>query len=72
MRNNPRDWRIEDLKTVADRFGILYRQHRTSHVTFRSPAGSMVTVPVRRPIKAVYIKQFLRLIEVGEANEEPD
>ena len=26
MRNNPRDWKIEDVKVIADRFGIKYRQ----------------------------------------------
>jgi len=26
MRNNPRGWRIDDLKTLADRYGIDYRQ----------------------------------------------
>ena len=31
MRNNPTGWRIEDLKTVADRFNIEYRQPGTAH-----------------------------------------
>jgi len=31
MRNNPMGWRIEDLKTVADRFNIEYRQPGTAH-----------------------------------------
>ncbi len=63
MRNNPRDWRIEDFKVLADRFGIAYRQHGTSHVTFRSPAAAMLPVPVRRPIKPVYVRRFLSMIE---------
>jgi hypothetical protein len=28
MRTNPRDWRIEDLRVVAERFSIDYRQHQ--------------------------------------------
>ena len=39
MRANPRDWRIEDLKVVARRFGIEYRQRATSHVIFTTPQG---------------------------------
>ena len=35
MHANPRDWRIDDLKAVAERLGIDYRQPGTSHVTFR-------------------------------------
>jgi hypothetical protein len=53
MRNNPAGWRIEDLKSVADRFKIEYRQPGTSHVTF----------PARKPIKPVYVRKFLELID---------
>jgi len=55
MCQNPRDWRIEDLEVLADRLQIVYRQHATSHVTFRSPKGAMLSVPAWRPIKPVYI-----------------
>ncbi|MGH6900812.1 MAG: hypothetical protein ACREJ5_30370 [Geminicoccaceae bacterium] len=34
MRRNPRaDWRIEQLKAIADRYGISYR-HQPRHVSF--------------------------------------
>jgi hypothetical protein len=68
MRRNPRaDWRIEQLKAIADRYGISYRQPGTSHVTFRSPRGDKLTVPARRPIKPVYVRRFLALLEALEA-----
>lgn len=63
MRNNPRDWRIEDLQAIADRLGIAYRQPGSSHVTFRSRLGGKLTVPAHKPIKPIYIKQFLVLID---------
>ena len=67
MRNNPRDWRIEDLKVLANHLGIAYRQHGTSHVTFRhSDAGILLSVPAARPIKPVYIRRFLALIDARE------
>jgi len=71
MRNNPRDWRIEDLESVAQRCGLTWDQPGTSHVTFRAPSGGKVTVPAHRPIKPVYVRQFLALIDSleGEANE---
>ena len=51
MRRNPSaDWRIEQLKAIADRYGMSYRQPGTSHVTFRSPRGDKLTVPARRPM----------------------
>ena len=65
MRANPRDWRIDDLKAVAERLGIVYRQPGTSHVTFRLPNGTKLTVPAHKPIKPIYIKQFLDLLDEG-------
>ena len=62
MRNNPHDWRIESLKTVASAYQIQWRQPGTSHVTFRSTNGSKLTVPAHRPIKSVYIKKFVYFI----------
>ncbi len=65
MRNNPRDWRIDSLKTVARAHGIEWRQPGTSHVTFRHHSGAKLTVPAHRPIKPIYIKKFIRLVEEG-------
>jgi hypothetical protein len=70
MRNNPTGWRIEDLKTVAARFNIEYRQPGTSHVTFRHPSGTKLTVPARKPIKPIYVRMFLELID--EVTHEKD
>jgi hypothetical protein len=62
MRANPRDWRIEQLKSVADAMGVAYRQPGTSHVTFRHPCGAKLTVPAHRPIAPEYVKAFVRLV----------
>jgi len=52
MRRNPQDWRIDDLPSPADRYGILGGQGSTSHVAFRHPDGEHLSVPASRPIKA--------------------
>jgi len=65
MKANPLDWRIESLKSVADAFGLVYRQPGGSHVIFRHPNGAMLSVPARRPIKPVYVRKFVRLVEEG-------
>lgn len=70
MRNNPRDWKIEDIKALADRFGISYRQPGTSHVTLRAKNGEKVTIPAHKPIKPIYIKLFLTLIDGLGGNDE--
>lgn len=65
MKANALDWRIETLKSVADAYGVLWRQPGGSHVIFRHTGGGMLSVPARRPIKPVYIRKFVRLIEEG-------
>ena len=70
MRNNPCDWRIEDLQAIARHFGIEYSQHRTSHCTFRHSMAGKLTVPARLPLKPVYVRQFVELIERLTRNEQ--
>ena len=69
MKPNPKnDWQISDLKFMATQYGIEYRQPGTSHVTFSSNHGLCLTVPAHKPIKPIYIKRFIELIE--SLNEE--
>jgi hypothetical protein len=70
MRNNPRDWSIDNLKTLASRNGVDWRQPGTSHVTFSYPGLAPLTVPSHKPIKPIYVKRFLELIDrIGDTNE---
>lgn len=62
MRNNPRDWRIESLKTVARAYNIDWRQRGTSHVVFIRQDGRTLPVPAKRPIKQIYIRMFINFI----------
>ena len=64
MRKNPYgDWRIDQLKTIAQRHGIEWRQRGTSHVVFIRQDGRTLPVPAAQPIKPIYIKKFLALLE---------
>lgn len=63
MRNNPRDWSIEDLKVLAARHAIEWRQPGTSHVTFSRPGMIPLTVPAHKPIKPVYVTRFVAMID---------
>jgi len=59
-------WRIEDLQTVAKDKGLEWRRpgRGGSHVIFSAPGVSkLVSVPARRPIKPIYVQQFLALIK---------
>lgn len=64
MRRNPRDWRIDDVVAVAGRYGLLMRSRGGSHYVFGFPGiNDSVTIPARRPIKPIYIKHFVELID---------
>ena len=62
MRINPRDWRIDSLKSVARAYSIEWRQRGTSHVVFIRTDGRTLPVPARRPIKPIYIKKFVEFV----------
>jgi predicted RNA binding protein YcfA (HicA-like mRNA interferase family) len=71
MRANPRDWRIGRLEAVAAAHGVNVRKPGGSHVVFEHPAASeAVSVPARRPIKPVYIRRFIALIDAVRASHE--
>jgi hypothetical protein len=64
MRRNPRgDWQIVDMKALAKHFDIAWRSSGGSHVVFVSGDGAILTVPARRPIKPVYVKMFVEMID---------
>jgi predicted RNA binding protein YcfA (HicA-like mRNA interferase family) len=64
IRSNPRDWQMDSLENIAKRFGVQVRKSGGSHVVFlHDDSDLVVTVPSRRPIKPVYIEQFLALID---------
>lgn len=64
MRNNPRDWRIEQLEAIAAHLGIVVRKSGGSHVVFQKAGCPLeVTVPAHKPIKPVYVMQLLKLID---------
>jgi hypothetical protein len=67
MRRNPRgDWRIQQLESVARGYEVNARQGRGSHVVFEH--ASLIKA-ARRPIKPVYVRRFVALIESIEAIE---
>ena len=66
MRGNQTGWRIDELQAVANEYGVGWRKpgHGGSHVIFSAPGvREIVSVPAKRPIKPVYIKQFLALVD---------
>lgn len=64
MRLNPQNWRIEQLETVAKRCNVNIRKSGGSHVVFEHEEWvELLSIPSRRPIKPIYVKKFVALIE---------
>jgi hypothetical protein len=72
MRANLRDWRIEDVKTLCAAFELdLDRPPSGSHYGVSDPTRQRhVTVPFRRPIKPIYIRQLVRFVDAVLAARE--
>jgi hypothetical protein len=68
IRRNPTGWRIEELQAIAKENLIEWRRpgRGGGHVIFSAPGvREIVSVPVKRPIKPVYIKHFWALIDAA-------
>jgi len=65
MRANPRDWRIEDIAAAARAEGIACTPPRKgSHFKLSHPTRpEILTVPAHRPIKPVYVREFVRFVD---------
>lgn len=70
MANNPLDWQIDQVKTVAKACGLTVHCPGGSHHIVRNAAGAKISVPAHRPIKAIYIKNLMRLIHTGKGDNE--
>ena len=71
IRANPvNDWQIGDLESIAARYGVAVYREGGSHVVFRKEPHMHVTVPAHRPIKPVYLKQFIALIDMVKEQQD--
>lgn len=66
IRNNPRDdWRITHIETLAKRYGFSINRPKrgSSHVTLRHDSGARLTIPDHRPIRPMYIRRLVKMID---------
>ncbi len=67
MRANPQgDWTISDVEAVCAAYGLACRPPRGggSHYGVSHPQiPDILTVPSRRPIKPVYIRKLVKMID---------
>ena len=72
MRNNPRgNWRIDQLRRIAERAGLTVRQARGSHVAFdHETLDRPLIIPVHRPILPVYVRRLVQIIDGLPSDDE--
>jgi hypothetical protein len=67
MRSNPRgDWKIQDFEALCREFEVSCAPSRSgsSHYKVSFPAVQRIlTVPFKRPIKPVYIRELVKFID---------
>lgn len=74
MRASPRDWRIEDVKTLCDGFGLDFdRPSGGSHYgVSHASQPHHLTVPFAKPIKAIYIRRLVGFVDAVLAAREEE
>ena len=64
MKANPRaDWTPSDVRALARTYRVTVRQRRTSHAVLTNARGQHLTIPMHKPIKPVYIRHLVALVE---------
>ena len=66
MRANPRgDWHVGQVERVCRRYGLTCAPpKRGDHDKVSHPSlPEILTIPARRPIKPVYIRRFVAIID---------
>lgn len=68
MRSSQSGWRIQDLIAVAENVELEWRRpgRGGSHVIFSAKGvREIVSVPDKRPIKSIYVRHFIALIDAA-------
>lgn len=66
IRQNPRNVSFEDLRKLLEDYGFSLERSSGSHHSFKVSINKeyvLFVVPYRRPIKLVYVKEALKLID---------
>ncbi len=63
IRNNPTNVRFEDLRKILESIGYTAVNRGGSHYVFAKENCETLTIPYRRPVKVIYVKHVIKLIE---------
>jgi len=63
IKNNPKNVRFEDLKKILESIGYTAVNNGGSHYVFTKVNSISLTIPYKKPVKVVYVKQVIKIIE---------
>jgi predicted RNA binding protein YcfA (HicA-like mRNA interferase family) len=75
IRQNPKNVSFNDLRTLLMQHGFELKLTKGSHHSFKGMIDGQpiyLTVPFNHPLKTVYVKQALELIDRKIAEEESE
>lgn len=62
LKNNPKNASFEDLKKLLELNGYKLNSKKGSHHTFAKAGAKHITLPLKKPMNAVYTKAVLKAI----------
>ena len=63
IKNNPKNVKFEDLKKILLHIGYKAINRGGSHYVFTKKDRTSLTIPYKRPVKIIYVKQVIQIIE---------
>lgn len=75
IKQNPKNIRFEDLRHLLEDYGFELKRTKGSHHSFVGHVGNekiTVVIPYRRPLKEVYVRNALAILEEIESIKEAD
>ena len=63
LENNPYNVRFEVLKNLLESYGYESFNKGGSHFQFRKAGNELISIPFKRPIKAIYVKMVIKAIK---------
>jgi len=72
ITQNPKNVRFEDLRRLLEDYDFELKRTKGSHHTFVGTVDDerVIVVPFKRPVKAVYVKNVLAILDKIEPLED--
>ena len=63
MKRQPNGISMEEAEKVLEHYKYKFQRQSGSHKNYRNEKGEILTIPFKRPLKSVYVKEILKRID---------